>query len=139
MLNGTSATVPDLNNEIGVTSGGTTTIGAATANDIGGGTAASFGISTSNQSGVEIFNTEVRNVTVTGAVLSDGISVLGFIGTNDIYNNKVHDIRNASTTATTGISGIRTTYNTTGTNIGRVYNNFVYRTCLQFNGKSFLL
>jgi hypothetical protein len=43
-LNGTSATFPDSNNEIGVIDGGTTTIGGAAANDIGNGTVQSWGI-----------------------------------------------------------------------------------------------
>ncbi|MCU1267767.1 MAG: hypothetical protein JWM21_4085 [Acidobacteria bacterium] len=134
LLNGTSTAFPDLNCEIGITGGGATTIGAATANDIGNGSLQSYGIRATSQSGVKIFNAEVRNVTVTSSVLSDGIFLEGFIGTNDVYNNKVHDIRNSSTSATTGISGIRATHNTTGTNVARIYNNFIYSITSGYTG-----
>jgi hypothetical protein len=134
-LSGNSS-FPDVGSEIGVTGGGTSTIGGATANDIGNGSSQTFGIRASNQSGCKIFNNEVRNVTVSGSVLSDGIFLESYVGSNEIYNNSVHDIRNASTSATTGISGIRYSYNTTGTNNVRVYNNFVYGLTSGYTGSA---
>ena len=135
LLNGTSTTVLDTANEIGVFGGGSTTIGSATVNDIGGGTAATYGIQAASQSGLKIFNTEVRNVGVTsGSVTVDGIFLSGFVGSNDVYNNKIHDLRNSSTSATTGITGIRATHNTTGTNVVRIYNNFIYNILSGYTG-----
>ncbi len=135
-----NATTPDLNCEIGGISGGTTTVGAATANDIGNGSSATWGIRASNQSGsagvFRIFNTEVRNVTVTSTVLSDGIFLEGFIGNHEIFRNSVHDIRNSSTSATSGISGIRVTHNTTGTNNVKIWNNFVYGLTSGYTGSA---
>jgi hypothetical protein len=131
-----TAAVPDLTCEIGIVAGGTTTIGGATANDIGNGALQTWGIRATNQSGSKIFNTEVRNVTVTGAVLSDGIFLEGFLGTNEINNNSVHDIRNSSTSATNAVTGIRFSHNTSGSNIVRVYNNFVYSITSGYTGSA---
>lgn len=125
-LLGTSA-FPDTGVEIGTTSPTTfNTIGAAAANDIGNGSVLTWGIRATNQSGVKIYNNEVRNVTVTSTVVSDGIFLEAFQGTNEVNNNIVYNIRNASTSATSGVSGIRASHNVTGTHSARIYNNFVH-------------
>jgi Cadherin-like beta sandwich domain/Fibronectin type III domain len=133
ILNGSSATVNDTANEIGVTGGGTTTIGAATANDIGNGSGSTYGIQAAAQSGVKIFNTEVRNVTgtstgtVEGIVLSNTGSATGSVGTNDIFNNQIHDLRSTSASATSHImSGIRANLTANAASVARIYNNFIY-------------
>ncbi|MDX6692429.1 MAG: trimeric autotransporter adhesin [Blastocatellia bacterium] len=132
-LSGT-ASFPDTGCEVGVTGGGTTTIGAATANDIGNGTVATWGIRATNQSGVKIFNVEVRNVTSTGTNAVDGISMDNTAnsstvsaGTCEIFNNKVHDIKSTSASSTSHIlSGIKVNLTTNAASVSRVYNNFIY-------------
>lgn len=122
-----NSTFPDTGVEVGTTSPTSfNSIGSAAANDIGNGALQTWGIRAANQSGVKIFNNEVRNVTVTGSVLSDGIFLELFQGVNEVNNNIVYNIRNASTSATTGISGIRASHATTGTHSARIFNNFVY-------------
>ncbi|MEO6390514.1 MAG: hypothetical protein ABIP75_01600, partial [Pyrinomonadaceae bacterium] len=124
----------DTNNEVGVTGGGTTTIGGATASDIGGGAVTTWGIRAIAQTNAKIFNTEVRNVGVTGAVVVDGIFLDQVGGTTDCFGNRVHDIRSTSTTSTSGITGIRSnTFNTAGP-INRVYNNFIWNITSGYTG-----
>ena len=55
-----TAAFPDMNCEVGTLGSGSTIIGAASANDIGNGICQSWGIRAGNQSGVRIFNTEVK-------------------------------------------------------------------------------
>jgi hypothetical protein len=115
----------DASCEIGVTGGGTTTIGASSANDIGyGSSATTYGIYTYYQKDHSIFNTEVRNVTSTGSYNAFGISVDYAQGTSSLYNNKVHDI---------AFTGTSTTYQANGIHAGagssqtlNVYNNVLY-------------
>lgn len=123
-LNGTS-TIPDLSNVVG-TSVPTlfNSIGSATANDIGGATTVA-GIRLLNQSGVNCFNNEVRNIFTNGGFSVDGIFLDNAAGTSQIFMNKVHSIRNLSTTAVNNITGIRANMVTVGTPTIRVYNNFV--------------
>ncbi len=122
-----TAAFPDLTCEAGVTGAVTqSTIGSATANDIGNGVNAAWGIRAANQSGVKIFSNEIRNVSASAA-LSDGILLELFQGsTCDVFKNVIHDIKNLSTSSTTGVQGIRATAALTGTNVGRIYNNFIY-------------
>jgi hypothetical protein len=121
-----NATWPDVNNVIGTTACSTVnSIGdAATSNDIGNATTATYGISVSNQSGISIFNNAIRNVTNTGGQ-ADGIIVATFQGTSSVYNNSVQGIRNAGTASTTAVSGLRLSHTTTGTHSLRVYNNTI--------------
>ncbi len=122
-----NATWPDLNTTINRTLCTTfNTIGdPATANDIGNGTSAAFGISASNQNGLIVRNNSIRNVTASGTVAVDGITLSGLQGNTDCSNNIIRTVRNASTTATTAMSGIRVAHSTTGTVDIRVYNNSV--------------
>lgn len=121
-----NATYPDLNCVIGNSSPTAfNSIGSSTANDIGNGSSASYGIQASNQSSFNIFNNEVRNITVTGSVASDGIIMTGIQGTSSCHNNKIHTIKSTSTTSTSNITGIRSNV-TSGSNSVRIYNNFIY-------------
>jgi len=119
-----TAAFPDLNSEIGTTAGGTTIVGAATANDIGNSTIKTSGIQVAQQQDVKIFNCEVRNVTGTGNPNVYGIWLETSKGTSLIYNNKVHDISSSSNGTSTAVYGIRTDVGAGLT--ANVYNNFVY-------------
>ncbi|MDW8418312.1 MAG: hypothetical protein RML37_02765 [Chitinophagales bacterium] len=121
-----NATFPDLNCEIGTTACATrNTIGDPnTANDIGNGTSQTWGIRATNQSGVKIYNNNIRNVTANGAQ-ADGIFLELAQGTSEVYNNIVRGVRNGSTTSTIGIGGISLSHATSGTLTIRVYNNAV--------------
>ncbi len=121
-----NAAFPDVNNSVG-TSLCTTfnTIGdPSTANDIGNSTTQTYGIRAANQSGINIFNNSIRNVTNTGGT-ADGIFVETFQGTSSVYNNKVQGVRNSGIASTTSISGIRSSHTVTGTHTLRIYNNAV--------------
>lgn len=132
-LSGTAA-FPDLNTTVGVIAPTTfNIIGGAAAGDIGGNTTQTFGIRASSQSGANIFNNEVRNVSG-NAVATDGILIELAQGTTSVYNNKVHDIRNVGTGSTTAVNGIRANSATTGTTSLRVYNNFVYNILHAYTG-----
>lgn len=99
------------------------TIGAATADDIGNGTSQTYGIRLSSQADAVVNNNIVRNVTGTGLV--DGILVELGQGSSRVFNNKISNLRNSSTTSTSGVTGIRANLATTGSHTLRVYNNFV--------------
>ncbi len=130
-----NATFPDLNTQVTRTNCATfNTIGnPATANDIGNGTAQTYGILATNQSGFTISNNSIRNVTGS-AVQTDGIVINTFQGTSTISNNKIQTIRNSSTASTTGISGIRMSHTTTGTHTIRVFNNTVSEITSAYTG-----
>jgi hypothetical protein len=115
-----NATWPDLNIEV---SG--CIIGGSAANDIGNGSSTTNGIRASSVSGISIFNNEVRNITVTGAVTLYGIYIENLQGTvSNVYSNKVHDLKSTSTSSTSLIYGIRTDINSSMT--CNVYNNMIY-------------
>lgn len=121
-----TAAFPDLANQIGTSSPTLfNTIGGTTTNDIGGGisTVQCYGLRAGNQSGVKIFNNQVRNVG--GTSTSDGILVELAQGTSEVYMNKVFNIRNNGTASTANVCGMRTNLATTGSHVLRVYNNFV--------------
>lgn len=102
-----------------------TTYGGAPTGDIGGGTSSSYGIQMNNQRNYKVNGNTVRNMTVNGFVSARGIYGLAGQGNNEIYNNKVQGLRNLSTTATTGISGIEATMTTTLVASTKIYNNMV--------------
>jgi len=133
-LSGTSTSYPDLGCEIGGISGGSTIIGAATANDIGNSSSTSYGIYAGYQSGINIYNTEVRNVTVTSTASACGIYTSSCMGTCNIYNNKVHDIKNTSTSATTSIYPVYGSLS--GTATMNLYNNFIYGITSAYTGSA---
>ncbi len=115
---------PDINTEIGTTGSGQTTIGAATANDIGNGSSTTYGIRAAQQSSMKIFSCEVRNVTGTSSSYNVyGIWLDGLKGTNAIYQNNVHDIKCTSTSNGSVITGIRA--DVASGVIANIYNNFV--------------
>ncbi len=132
-----NATFPDLNNIISTSSPTLfNAIGSNNANDIGNGTSTAYGIQALNQSGVNISNNIVQNVSVNGSILSDGIFLNALQGVSSVYNNKVLNIRNISATATSGVTGIRANIATTGTHQLRVYNNFVSGINSNYTGAS---
>ncbi len=123
-LYGYSSTYPDLSSEIGITGSGTaTTIGGATANDIGNGTTTTYGIKTNYQSGIKIFNTEVRNIKGLSTTEVDGIWLANTYGTNNIYNNKIHDVGTTWTTTASLVYGLK--LDIASGNTANVYNNTV--------------
>lgn len=100
------------------------TIGAASANDIGGAVATqTFGIRSTSSSGIKIHHNVVRNITANTTV--DGILLEVAQGNSEIYNNTVSSIRNGGTASTSGATGIRANVASTGTQSTKVYNNFV--------------
>ncbi|MCD6069146.1 MAG: hypothetical protein K0S33_3972 [Bacteroidetes bacterium] len=131
-----NATFPDLSCEIGTTACNIfNSIGdPAVANDIGNTGTAAFGIRATNQSGVSIFNNNIRNVTASSATI-DGIFIETFQGTSSVYNNKIQTIRNSSTTNTSNsASGIRASHTTTGTHALRIYNNAISEMTSAYTG-----
>lgn len=130
-----NATFPDLNTQVIRTNCATfNTIGnPATANDIGNGTAQTYGILATNLSGFTISNNSIRNVSGSAAQ-TDGIVINTFQGTSTVRNNKIQTIRNTSTSSTTGISGIRMSHTITGTHTLRVFNNAVSEITSAYTG-----
>ncbi|MBK7173176.1 MAG: T9SS type A sorting domain-containing protein [Bacteroidales bacterium] len=83
-----------------------------------------YGIYTSGLSGVKIFNNDITNIRSNQSTTA-GILCSTYLGTSEIYNNKVSDISNSgSTTSTSRAAGIEV-QNSSGTPTIRVYNNFV--------------
>lgn len=111
------------------------TVGGTTAADLGNsGSTAGYGIKATLQSNFKAFNNEVRNSTVSGTTV-DGIFIDQAIGLNEVYNNMVHDLRNAGTTSTSAVVGMRlNTFTSTAGNTIRAYNNFVYGLSHAFTG-----
>jgi hypothetical protein len=128
-----AAAFPDASCEVGITSGGASTIGSASTNDIGNGSSITWGIRATSQNGVKIFNCEVRNLTGTSTNTVDGIwldnsgSTTTSIGINEVYNNVIHDISNTSTSTTSHIlSGIRANLTGNAGSVSRIYNNLIH-------------
>ncbi len=97
-------------------------VGAATPNDIGGGSSATSGIRASYTSGVTIFANLVRNVYSTD--IAHGIFFENGVGANNnIGNNVVYTISTSSTTATKYVYGIRAEANSGC--VANVFNNMV--------------
>lgn len=121
-----NATYPDLNTTIGTTNCTIfNSIGdPSQSNDIGNTTTTTYGISVSNQSGFNIFNNSIRNVTNTGGQ-ADGIVIATFQGVSSVYNNSIQGIRNSGTSSTSLVSGMRASHTTTGTHTLRIYNNTI--------------
>lgn len=132
-LNGSNAN-PDNLCEVGTINDGISVIGGVSSNDIGNGNSQSWGIRSLNQANLKIYNTEIRNITVNGNVAVDGIYMDMFTGTNEIFNNKIHDISNQNATSTSIITGIRVNHYTTGINIVHIYNNFISRLSSSYSG-----
>jgi hypothetical protein len=100
------------------------TIGAATANDIGN-SITSSGIRVTGSAGINVFNNEIRNVTVTQGVLY-GLWLENPKGTNNIYNNKIHDLISTHFSSSSVVYGIHITCLSSYTTVCNVYNNAVY-------------
>ncbi|MFH1936877.1 MAG: hypothetical protein ABIK52_04875, partial [Bacteroidota bacterium] len=120
-----NSTYFDSDCQVGITGGGTTTIGAATANDIGNGTSTSYGIRAYYQKNLSVFNTEIRNVTTTAASVY-GLSCESSQGTSQVYNNKIHDIKTTSTSTSYYVYGISASASSTVGDKLNIYNNALY-------------
>lgn len=106
------------------------TVGAASADDIGNNStfaSAVYGIFCNYQSNISVYNCEVRNVTATLATAAVEVHGLYFrvSGTSNIYNDKVHDIKNNCVTGSTAIASGMLVFNTGTTDVTNVYNNFI--------------
>ncbi|HPF01138.1 MAG TPA: fibronectin type III domain-containing protein, partial [Bacteroidales bacterium] len=116
-LTGTSSTYPDINCVID-----SNIVGAATANDIGGGSSAANGIRANYQQNITIFGNIVRNVTASSSVY--GIYAQYLLGTdNNIGNNIVYSINMTGTGTTTYVYGLRTDINSGA--MANIFNNMV--------------
>ena len=120
LLNGGSGTFADNNNQVH-----TSVIGAATANNLAGGTTTAYGIKATLQNNVKLYSNEIRNITTTTAAV-DGLFLDQGLGLAEIYNNNVHDLALSTATGTAVITGMRiNTYTSTNSHATRVYNNFI--------------
>jgi len=130
-----NASFPDVNNQITRTNCTTfNTIGdPATANDIGNGASATYGIQLTNQNGFTCTNNRVRNVTGS-AIQTDGINIVTASGVCLLSNNIIRGIRNSSTTSTTTISGIRASNAATGPHDIRIFNNAISEITSAYTG-----
>ncbi|MFZ4401169.1 MAG: T9SS type A sorting domain-containing protein, partial [Bacteroidales bacterium] len=117
-----STTYNDMNLEIS-----NCIVGANTANDIGNGSALQAnGIRTAYSNNISIFNNEVRNVCISsGGQTLFGIYLNSLQGnSNNVYNNKVHDIQTLSTNVLSIVAGIRADIQT-GAKCN-IYNNMIF-------------
>ncbi len=128
-----SSTYFDSGTEVGVVSGGTTTIGGSSANDIGNSSSSSYGIYAYYQSGIKIFNTEIRNIGASTNVY--GICLSSCAGNNEVYNNKIHDLKNTSTSNTSAVYGLYTSLSGTTPSVS-IYNNLIYNLSSAYTGSA---
>ncbi|MFY7885213.1 MAG: beta strand repeat-containing protein, partial [Dolichospermum sp.] len=121
-----NSTYPDLSCEFGVAGSGCQTSRNSISN-MGGvlTSSSSYGIYAQYQSGGKIFNSDISNIR-SNANTTAGILLINFVGTNEIYNNKVSDISNSGTTTGTSLAAGIQIQNSSGTATARVYNNFIY-------------
>jgi Divergent InlB B-repeat domain len=109
-----------------------TTIGGATAGDIGGGSAPVFGIRALNQAGLLIRSTTVRNLAGNGTGAVEGIVVepQGAVSTPqgmlEISGSLIHDLAQASP-AGGRVVGIKVGVTANPQSVARVYNNLVHQ------------
>ncbi|MBK0401668.1 T9SS type A sorting domain-containing protein [Adhaeribacter sp. BT258] len=124
-----AGTFPDNNNEVF-----NNTIGAATANDLGGSSTSAYGVKGTLQNNLKVYNNEIRNITISGTTV-DGIFIDQSLGLVQVYNNRIHDIANSGTSSTSAVTGMRINhYTTTNGHTSRVYNNFIYALNHAFSG-----
>ncbi len=127
-LVGSSSTNPDLNTEISNCS-----IGRDIADDLGGATTA-YGLYATYQSGINIFNNEIRNVTTSNSYsYAYGLYMTNCYGANNIYNNKIHDIK-SSISSTYGIYGMNVSLASSFTNSAKIYNNMIWGITSSYTG-----
>jgi hypothetical protein len=101
------------------------TVGANVANDIGNSTTITYGIYSYGSSDIEIYNNNIRNVTVTSTVKVYGLYVNLLKGTNNkIYNNTIHDIKTTHYAYTSVAIGMEVFGYPSST--VEVYNNSIY-------------
>jgi hypothetical protein len=124
LLTAGSTTIVDVDNEVGATAGGATTIGAGFSGIPAGDIANTYGVQFNNQADFRLFNTTVQNIASSGNTMR-GIYIQNARGTSFVWNNRVTGLRNASATSTATISGIDASVAATGTHTLRIYNNFI--------------
>jgi len=124
----------DLNCEVGV-SGTDCQTTRNTITNMGGTSTftSSYGIYTSAQSNLKIFNNDISNIRSNQAT-NAGILCATYAGISEIYNNKITDVANSGSTTTTGRSVGIEVQNSTGTPTIRVYNNFISNILSPFTG-----
>jgi hypothetical protein len=109
------------------------TIGADAANDIGNGSSLTRGLYMTAQQNVLIRNNVIRNISGTSTLY--GMDLSSMVGSNNrIFNNKVYNITNTSTSSTSVMYGISLSAFTTGTQDFRVYNNMLWNLNHGFTG-----
>ncbi|MDQ3102002.1 MAG: hypothetical protein M3R08_11490, partial [Bacteroidota bacterium] len=127
-INSNSSTYPGLNNKVL-----NSTVGAATAADIGVGTTAAYGIYFNLQMDGVISGNLVQNIAATA--FNRGIWYAGARGVSVISNNKINGVRNSGTASTSGQRGIEVGGSTVGTGVDlRVFNNFVSNITSAYTG-----
>ncbi len=123
----------DVGCEIGGAAGNARTIvGAATAGDIGGGSAPVYGVRAVNQSGLLIRSTTVRNLVGSGTGPVEGIVVepQGAVstphGTLEISGSLIHDLAQASPSGGR-VVGLKVGVTANPASVVRVYNNLIHQ------------
>lgn len=100
------------------------TIGAGTANDIGGLSTAVYGIYSTGQRNILLRNNIIRNLYGTSTI--SGLYIVSNLGDNNrIFNNKIYNLAYTST-STSSNYGIYLSSFTTGTNDYKIYNNMIW-------------
>jgi Calx-beta domain/Fibronectin type III domain len=131
----TAAGFQDTGNEVSTTSPTAfNSIGSpTTAGDIGSFAGTIYGIQAVAQSGVIIRNNEIQNITdlsvsssVYGIYMNNTGSNTFSVGTNQISNNKIHDIQLTGASTTGVVYGIREELTNIAASTDNVFNNFVY-------------
>ncbi len=107
------------------------TMGSTAANDIGNGTAWTWGIRVDSGSNTTIDNNIVRNVTGTSTSAVDGIIVVNAggttvsVGLQQVSNNRIYNLNNTSTSAGR-VCGIRASITNHSGSFSRIFNNMVW-------------
>lgn len=119
--------------EFGTISNGKSYVGGIASNDIGNGNPQTWGIRAVGQYGIKIFNNTIRNITCNGSNSVDGIlldnnsSYLTYsIGTCEISNNRIYNLKNSSLTANVTLSGIKVFSTQNSGSLIKIYNNLIY-------------
>ncbi|MEI6765543.1 MAG: T9SS type A sorting domain-containing protein [Bacteroidota bacterium] len=103
------------------------TIGAVTANNIGGnGSQACWGFRANTMSNLKVYGNEIRNVTMSGTKNLGGLFLSGCSGTCDVYCNTVHDIKVTHTNAGTNSVPIGLRMEGAPGSVTNLYNNITY-------------
>ncbi|MBM4399311.1 MAG: hypothetical protein FJ041_03140, partial [Candidatus Cloacimonetes bacterium] len=109
------------------------TIGADAAHDIGNSSSITRGIYMTSLQNALIRNNVIRNLSGTSTIY--GIDLNSMVGnTNRIFNNKIYNLTNTSTSSTSAMYGIYLSAFTTGTQDFKIYNNMIWNLNHGFTG-----